>query len=195
MPHEGEYYVDPDLFADALRAAADAGISSLNLSIGGPRSSQTEQLLIRRLIRSGVVVVAAMGNAFQEGNPTEYPAAYEDVLAVGSMAENRERSSFSSTGSHIGLCAPGSNILSTLPRQFSAFRPNEKMYASWSGTSMATPHVAAAAALVAAKNGGMSASNVAAHLRDTAAKLSAMHGKARTDEYGSGLLDLTGALS
>jgi subtilisin family serine protease len=193
-PYEGDYYVDPDLFADALREAAEAGLSALNLSIGGTVSSNTEQVLIRRLIRRGVVVVAAMGNEFQDGNPTEYPAAYDGVLAVGAIAETRERSDFSNTGAHIGLCAPGSNILSTLPRRASSFR-SERLYASWSGTSMATPHVAAAAALVSAKRPALSAAEIAARLRDTAATLGAMGRKARTHEYGTGLLDLTRALS
>ena len=80
---EGEYYVDPDAFADALRAGAESGLSALNMSIGGTQSSSIEQVLIRRLIARGVVVVAAMGNEFQDGNPIEYPAAYDGVLAVG----------------------------------------------------------------------------------------------------------------
>jgi subtilisin family serine protease len=193
-PIDGEYYVDPDLFADALRGAAEAGVSAVNLSIGGTRSSDTERLLIRRLIRRGIVVVAAMGNEYQDGNPTEYPAAYEGVLAVGAIAETRERSDFSNTGAHIGLCAPGSNILSTLPRRRSTYR-SEKMYASWSGTSMATPHVTAAAGLLAAQEPAMSGNDIASRLRTTAATLSAMGTRARTNEYGDGLLDLTGALS
>jgi subtilisin family serine protease len=60
---------------------------------------------------------------------------------------------------------------------------------------MATPHVSAAAALVAAKDPSLSAGDVAARLKDTAGKLSAMGNSARTNEYGSGLLDLRRALS
>lgn len=194
-PHaDGEYYVDQDFFADALRAASVSGLSVLNMSLGGTRSSRPEQLLIRRLLDRGVAVVAAMGNEYQLGNPTEYPAAYEGVLAVGAIAENRERSDFSNTGAHIGICAPGSNILSTLPRRRSSYR-EEKLYASWSGTSMAAPHVAAAAALVAGKDASKSARDIAGHLRKTAATLTAMKRRARTDEYGDGLLDLKRALS
>jgi subtilisin family serine protease len=193
-PFDGDYYVDPNLFADALRDASISGLSALNMSLGGTASARPEQILIRRLLDRGVVVVAAMGNEFEEGNPIEFPAAYEGVLAVGAIGENRERSNFSNTGAHIGICAPGSNILSTLPRRRSSFR-TERMYASWSGTSMATPHVAAAAALVAADDPSKSAREIAKHLRDTARSLSAMKGKARTNEYGDGLLDLTAALS
>lgn len=193
-PYQGEYYVDPDLFADALRAASTAGLSALNMSIGGTQSSNTERVLIRRLIGRGVVVIAAMGNEFQDGNPTEYPAAYDGVLAVGAVAETRQRSAFSNTGSHIGISAPGSNILSTLPRRRSSYR-SETRYASWSGTSMATPHVAAAVALVAARDPALSAVDIAKRLRSTAANVSAMRGKTRTNEYGDGLLDLKRALS
>jgi subtilisin family serine protease len=192
-PIQGDFYVDADMFADALRAAANSGLRALNLSIGGTASSRTEQILIRRLVDRGVVVVAAMGNDFLHGNPTEYPAAYDNVLAVGAIAENRERSSFSNTGAHIGICAPGSHILSTLPRRPSTHR-TEKMYASWSGTSMATPHVAAAAALVAARHPGKSGAEIAEHLRKNAATLPAMRGRNRTQEYGDGLLDLKAAL-
>jgi len=193
-PIDDEYYVDPDLMADALRACSDSGATAVNLSLGGTESSRTEQLLIRRLLDRGVAVVAAMGNEFEDGNPTSYPAAYDDVLAVGSIAETRERSSFSNTGTHIGICAPGSNILSTVPRRRSVAR-DETMYASWSGTSMATPHVSAAAALVRADRPELGATAIAKHLRDTAVTLPAMGRRRRTNEFGDGLLDLRKALS
>jgi subtilisin family serine protease len=79
----------------------------VNLSIGGTASSQTEQLIFRTLENRGIVVVAAMGNEYEDGNPTEYPGAYKTVLAVGAVAENMRRSVFSNTGSHIALVEPG----------------------------------------------------------------------------------------
>jgi Subtilase family len=194
-PHkDGEYYVDDNRYYDALRDAANAGLRVLNISLGGIGSARTEQRFIDRLVKNGVLVVAAMGNEFARGNPTEYPAAYDGVLAVGAIAETRERSSFSNTGVHIGICAPGSNILSTLPRDDSSYR-EDRMYAAWSGTSMATPHVAAAAALVAAQDQRLGPAEIQDRLCKTAAKLPAMEGRHRTYEYGSGLLDLEAALS
>ena len=160
----------------------------LNLSLGGTQSSQAEQLLYDRLESAGVTVVAALGNEHEHGNPVEYPAAYEHVLAVGAVAETNRRSPFSNTGAHIGLAAPGSNILSTLPTDASAFRADTG-YAAWSGTSMATPHVAAAAALVAARHPDWTPADTKEHLRTRAA------GKQFTEELGDGILDIAALLA
>ena len=135
-----------------------------------------------------------MGNEYEEGNPTSYPAAYDDVVSVGSIAEDRRRSSFSNTGRHIDLLAPGSNILSTLPTSRSAQR-RETDYASWSGTSMATPHVTAAAALLLTDPPGWSPAQVAGRLRCAASPVAEMGGREWTEAHGSGLLNLRAALS
>ena len=193
-PEAGDFYVDGERYLQALHAVIGAGVKVVNLSIGGTARSQTEALLFRRLRERGVTVVAAMGNEFAEGNPTEYPAAYPGVLAVGAVAENLRRSSFSNTGRHIGLVAPGSHILSTLPRKRSAYR-DETGYAAWSGTSMATPHAAAAAALVLARFPGMTPAQVQERLRQSATRLPVMGKAAWTPVYGSGLLNLKNALS
>jgi subtilisin family serine protease len=190
-PTAGNFYVDGSCFLRALNAVASSGAKVLNLSLGGTQSSQAEQLLLER---AGVTVVAAMGNEHDHGNPVEYPAAYEHVLAVGAVAETNRRSPFSNTGAHIGLAAPGSNVLSTLPTEPSSVRPDTR-YASWSGTSMATPHVAAAAALVAAQHPDWTPADTKEHLRTRAAKVAGMGGKAFTEEFGTGLLDIAALLA
>jgi subtilisin family serine protease len=193
-PLQGNFYVDGTRFLRALNAVASSGAKVLNLSLGGTQSSQAEQLLFDRLERAGVTVVAAMGNEHDHGNPVEYPAAYDHVLAVGSIAETNSRSPYSNTGGHIGIAAPGSNVLSTLPLATSPYRP-EARYASWSGTSMATPHVAAAAALVAARHPDWTPADTKQHLRDRAAKVADMGAKSFTEEFGSGLLDIASLLA
>lgn len=193
-PVEGNFYVDGARFLRALNAVATSGAKVLNLSLGGGEASQTEQLLFDRLERAGVTVVAAMGNEHDHGNPVEYPAAYDHVLAVGAVAETSKRSPFSNTGPHIGIAAPGSNILSTLPTTPSHYRADTD-YASWSGTSMATPHVAAAAALVAAEHADWTPPDTKEHLRKRAARIADMRGSDFTEAYGSGLLDIAAALS
>jgi hypothetical protein len=193
-PTAGNFYVDGSRFLRALNAVATSGAKVLNLSLGGTQASQAEQLLFDRLDAAGVTVVAAMGNEHDHGNPVEYPAAYEHVLAVGAVAETNRRSPFSNTGAHIGLAAPGSNVLSTLPTEASSVRPDTR-YASWSGTSMATPHVAAAVALVAARHPDWTPADTKQHLRNRAAKVSDMRGKSFTEEFGAGLLDIAALLA
>jgi subtilisin family serine protease len=193
-PDDGEFYVDGDRYLRALNGVIEAKAKVLNLSLGGTIASQAEQLLFNRLDRFGVTVVAAMGNEYERGNPTEYPAAYDNVFAVGATAETDLRASYSNTGRHIQLAAPGSNILSTLPTTRSSHR-DESNYVAWSGTSMATPHVAAAAALLAAGHADWGPVEIEEQLVKTARKLPDMKGRAWTQAYGSGLLDVEGALS
>ena len=184
-----------DMYSAGLASALDSDVKVINLSIGGTASSQTEAAVFRELRAAGVVVVAAMGNEFLEGNPKEYPGGYEGVLAIGAIDELNRRADFSCTGKHIGLVAPGMNILSTVPRVKAIFATATN-YNSWPGTSMATPHVAGAAALMYA---GVDKSKAAADaivkkLKAKAKKVPGMKNKAFTNEYGSGLLDLEAAL-
>lgn len=93
------------------------------------------------LMKGGLVVFAA-GN---ENIPYGCPANYEPCLAVGSINRNGARSSFSNYGDWVDLCAPGSDIVSTYPGGG---------FVSYSGTSMACPHVSGVAALVLSYFGG-----------------------------------------
>jgi subtilisin family serine protease len=195
-PVDGEYYVDEVMYQRALNAARNAGMRVINLSIGGTAHNPTEEYLFRRLTTSGCIVVAAMGNEFSNGNPTEYPAAYADVVAVGATTATNSRASFSNTGKHIAIAAPGQNILSTLPLLPSAARgAGQTKYAEWSGTSMATPHVTAVAALVIARDPNLGPQQVTKRLTSTATRLPAMAGKSFTRELGHGLVNVNAALS
>lgn len=192
---DGEYYVDEVMYQRALNAARNQNVQVINLSIGSEVYTQTEALLIQRLIANRCVVVAAMGNEYEEGNPVEYPANYEDVIAVGATNESNRRAPFSNTGNRIGLCAPGTNVLSTLPMTASSYRDaDETEYAAWSGTSMAAPHVSAAAALLLAKRRDLAPKAVASKLQATATKLGKVKGRRRSRQYGAGLLNLEAAL-
>ena len=186
-------YLDSTAYLRALGEVAGEGVEVVNLSLGGTAHSDIEAGLFARAIEQGVSFVAAMGNEFEEGNETSYPAAYDDVISVGALNEARGRAPFSNTGGHIDLSAPGTNILSTLPMTRSAQR-SETVYGAWSGTSMATPHVTAAAALLLASKPGRTPAQIAARLRRAAVPVPEM-GKAKwTKEHGSGLLNLRAAL-
>ena len=193
-PTAGRFAVETVPFLRALNAVTNSGARVVNLSLGGRRQSRAEQEVLERLAAAGVLAVAAMGNEYLRGNPTEYPGAYPSVLAVGAADESDNRASYSNTGQHIGLVAPGSNILSTVPVKKSKYRQAAD-YASWSGTSFAVPHVSAAAALLFTRDSGLSPDDARERLCATARKLPGMSGKDWTPACGKGLLDLTAALS
>jgi subtilisin family serine protease len=158
--------------------AVDKGARVINLSLGGGPSTATEDA-INYAVSRGVVVVAAAGNGAQSGNVPVYPGAYANAIGVGSVESNKVRSSFSNYGSYVDLVAPGGGILST-------YSSNAGSYAYASGTSMATPYVAAAAALVLGINPKLNVAGVRAALEGAADDL----GPAGWDpEYGHGLVD------
>jgi subtilisin family serine protease len=192
---DGEIYMDNAAYYRALEAVSRADVRVVNLSLGGLEPDPTEAELIRALTdRTDLLVVVAMGNEYEDGNPKEYPAALPDVFAVGAMAPNRRRAPFSNTGRHIDIVAPGSSILSTLPVRASAYRQTRE-YDAWDGTSMATPFVAGAAALVWTAHPDYTAAQVRRRLASKATRLPAMRGSSWTPSYGSGLLNLKRALA
>jgi subtilisin family serine protease len=190
---------DPDFnfefYSTALASALDTDIKVINLSIGGTERSRAEAAVFAELRAAGVIAVAAMGNEFKDGNPKEFPAGYPGPLAVGAVDETDRRASFSNTGAHIGIVAPGVSILSTVPR-VKALLADKTDYDSWPGTSMATPHVAGAAALLYASRtrSKEAADDIVKRLTSTAKKVAAMKKKAFTKEYGAGLLNVAAAL-
>jgi subtilisin family serine protease len=118
------------------------------------------------------------------------------VIAVGALDEANRRASFSNTGRHIVLSAPGVNILSTLPMKTSPARGKiDTKYNAWDGTSMATPHVAAAAALVISQHPDWTPKQVANRLMATATRVREMGKKKKTTQHGAGLLNLKDGLS
>ena len=123
--------------ANAIVWAADHGASVINMSFGGPYTSSTLRQAIDYAWSKGVVLVAAAGNE-NTSNPS-YPAAYEHVIGVSATTQNDDRAAFSNYGNYVAVAAPGVSIWSTV-------RPQN--YQPWSGTSMASPHVAAVAALI-----------------------------------------------
>jgi hypothetical protein len=191
-PRNGKFIVDVQRYTDALGALVGDPPDIVNLSLVGTRRSKIEETLIRLLEAAGVVIVAAMGNEYDLGNPIVYPARYPEAIAVGSLNEARRRSSFSNTGEHIDLLAPGSNILSTLPTYGSRHR-RDKSYGAMSGTSMAVPHVAATAAMLRARDGSLTPSDVRTILRKSATPLADRH-PGWTSSTGAGLLNVKRAV-
>lgn len=173
--------------AAGIRWAVDNGARVLNLSLGGPSDTQVERDAIAYAIAHGAVVVAAMGNGFQQGNQTSFPAAYPDVVAVGAIDQADHRAAFSQTGPHIDVAAPGVGVLSTVW---------DNGFTTMSGTSMASPHVAGVAALILSCNRNLTGAQVADILRQTARPLRDNPADPiPNDNYGFGCVDAQAAVN
>ena len=202
------YVVDPVLYRRALTECAEQGVDVVNLSLGGTgQPDPCEDALLQALLTHGTSVVAAMGNARTIGSPTMYPAAVPGVIAVGATDANDTVAPFSSRGAHIALCAPGVGIWSTLPRYAGQFGfhaerdgrgrsraaspiSRNAWYDAWPGTSMATPHVTAAAVLLRASRPGVSGPEVRERIMRSADRVPGMGRAKFTPDYGSGRLNL-----
>jgi subtilisin family serine protease len=164
--------------AAGIRHAIARGARVVNLSLRSDVPLPLTADAIAAARQAGVLVIAASGN---EGrNAVTYPAAYPGVLVVGS-AEGGVRSRFSNGGTRLDLVAPGERVRSA---EAGTFRER-------SGTSMASPQVAAAAALVMARNPHWTAEQVADWLRLTARDRGA---PGRDGDFGAGELDLFAAV-
>src|SRR5262249_23257145 len=137
-----------------------------------------------------------------------YPAAIPGVIAVGASTADDSAADFSNFGSHIALCAPGKAIWSTLPTYAGqdGFRavtgpdgnprpgapiPRETDYDAWDGTSMATPHVTAAAAGALGQKGGpIPPADLKDLLMKAVDQVPGMQGQTFTPDYGTGRLNL-----
>jgi subtilisin family serine protease len=157
--------------------AVRAGASVINLSLGGPSPSSPLQEAIAEANRAGVVVVAAAGNSYENGNPLLYPAALPGVVAVGALSADSQHAYYSSSGAHLSIAAPGGNGQAgrLLPptRNFvtSLYPVSKGSVRQMVGTSMAAPHVAAAAGLMRSVRPDLGGGVIADLLRATAAPL------------------------
>ncbi|MEW9032802.1 MAG: S8 family serine peptidase, partial [Planifilum fimeticola] len=148
-----------DDVANGIIHAADSGADVISLSLGASVGATTLRDAVDYAWNRGVVVVAAAGN--NGTSLPSYPAYYSNAIAVAATDSNDNKAYFSNYGSWVDVAAPGVNIYSTY---------TGSSYASLSGTSMATPHVAGLAGLLDAQ--GRSASQIRAAIENTADPIS-----------------------
>ncbi|MFA4878347.1 MAG: S8 family peptidase [Methanoregula sp.] len=154
-----------------------------SMSLGLSEDSRALHDAIDEASTSGVLIVAAAGNSgvpSGAGDTLSYPAKYDGVLSVAAVNKYNHRASWSSTGRHISISAPGVNIRSTIPGS---------TYATYSGTSMAAPHVAGVAALVYSAHPDWTNEQVRDQIVSTATPLG------NSWFYGAGLVNATAAVN
>ena len=160
----------------AIDWAIEKEVNILNLSFGTAKDSEALHNAIKRAARHNILIIAAAGN---EGK-IEYPAAYEETVAVGSIGTDGQVSQGSARGSGLELVAPGEQILST---------GMLGGVMAGSGTSLAVPHVTGVASLLWEKDRDADAELIRMVLDAGAKKYGDQ------DKYGYGLVDYEYALS
>ncbi|WP_127533027.1 S8 family peptidase [Paenibacillus kobensis] len=161
--------------------ATDHGAKVINMSLGNYAQADFLHDAVKYAFDHDVVLVAASGNDNTER--PGYPAAYPEVFAVGATDQHSKRAAFSNYGDYVDVAAPGDAIASTYPGN---------QYAALSGTSMASPHVAALAALIRSVNPELKNTEVMDIMRQTAHDLGT---KGKDKYYGYGQIDVVKALN
>lgn len=151
---------------------AENGVQVGNMSLGSARGSLFMRMALMYANSKGVVFVAAAGNT---GGSVSYPGAYPEAIAVAASDSNDGIAKFSSRGPQVEFIAPGVDVQSTVPGGG---------YARYSGTSMASPHVAGLAAL-AVSRGARDADQVREVLRAASVPV----GGLSSEEQGGGMID------
>jgi thermitase len=164
--------------ASCITWETDRGAKVISMSLGGGPST-TLQNAVRYAASHDVLIVAAAGN---DGNATlNYPAAYAEVVSVAATDARDVRASFSNANSDVEIAAPGVNILSTY---------NDGGYRVLSGTSMATPHVSGAGAVIRTRHPAFTAAQARAKLD---ASVDDKGPAGRDPQYGFGRVNLAKA--
>jgi serine protease len=177
-----------DWIAAAIDHAADNGADVINMSLGGPYSKVLD-LAAQKAAERGVVVVAAAGNTGKRG--VSSPASNKLVIGVSSVGPDDVLAYYSTFGEGVDIAAPGGD-----KRQGDAggvlqdtVDGSGHAYKSFQGTSMATPHVAGAAAVLVGM--GLDADAT----RDVLLSTAVDHGDEGWDEkYGYGRLDMAASV-
>lgn len=165
-------------YSSSLVAALDKctawGANVVSMSLGGPSYSSTENSAFAQALSNGVLSIAAAGN---DGNSSySYPASYDSVMSVAAVDSSKNVASFSQYNSQVEIAGPGVAVDSTVPGN---------RYAKYSGTSMATPHVSAVAALVWSYHTSCTAQQIRNALNATAEDRGAA---GRDNFYGYGIV-------
>lgn len=162
-----------------LKTRHGLNIVATNNSWGGGGYSDALRTAIKNAGDANILFVAAAGNSgVNMDSSPQYPASYpnDNIISVAAIDKSGNLASWSNYGStSVDLGAPGVSIWSTVPN-----KKNQSAYSSYSGTSMATPHVTGAAALYSATNPGATAAAIKGAILSSAVSTSSLSGKTVT---------------
>lgn len=163
----------------------------LNMSLGGGGAcSRAQQDAITAIIKAGVSVVVAAGNESQDVANSN-PGNCNGVIAVAATTREGSKASFSNFGKGVTISAPGVEILSTVDT--GTRQPQGDGYASYDGTSMATPQVAGIVALMLAVNSKLRPADVITAVKQTA-RVFPSGSSCTTTSCGAGIIDAGAAV-
>jgi hypothetical protein len=175
-----------------IGALVSAGARVINLSLGSTEPCAPLYLAVTDAYARGIIVVAAAGNEFQQGNPVVYPAAYPHVLSVAAVKQDLRPASFSSANAAVDLAAPGEGVPVSLPAALDVDDGVQDGITLADGTSFSAPMVAGAAAWLATTRPSTAPAQIADLLRRSATDLGAPGWDRDT---GYGLLNVAAAVA
>ncbi|MEZ5966447.1 MAG: S8 family peptidase [Planctomycetota bacterium] len=186
--------------ANGIRWAADHGANVVSMSLGGTSGSTTLSSAVSYAWNAGCVLCAASGNTGRNG--VNYPARYTQCIAVGATRFDGAKAGYSTYGSGLDVVAPGGDTAvdqngdgygdGILQQTFASGSPTSFSYYFFQGTSMATPHVAAIAALVKANKPAYSNAQVRSAIETSCRDLGSSGYDTR---FGYGLVNAAAALT
>lgn len=158
-----------DFVADAVDYAVAHHVDVINMSLGWPQliDSDRSRASIDAALKNNIVIVVAAGNDHKD-KPT-YPCSQDGVLCVGAISNNGAPSYYSNFGGGVHVLAPGDDIPSTIPTAVDSTTLGIQGYDDLTGTSQASPHVAALAAILKSINPKMTANEIKARIMASAA--------------------------
>ena len=162
---------------EAIYMAIEKKVHIINMSFGISQYSAALEQAVKDADAAGILMIASAGNTGEDG--VQYPAAFDEVMAVGSVDKNADVTDTSAVGEEVEIVAPGELVRST------GVLGDERVS---SGTSLAAPQVAGAASLIWEKNPDMPADFVRSLLNESANQYG------ESQKYGNGLLDIDYAL-
>ncbi|NEO58784.1 MAG: peptidase S8 [Okeania sp. SIO3B5] len=178
--------------AESIKFAADNGADIINMSLGGGGESQIMKEAINYAHSKGVVIIAAAGNSGQ--NSASYPARYPHVIGVSATDPTGEKAPYSNFGAGVDISAPGGstsgkNETGGILQETINPENGKSVFASFQGTSMASPHVAGVAALI--KSSGIEDPEEIANILKKSARVIK---EDPLNHFGAGQLDASAAV-